>query len=370
MNFIPIAKPYIGNEEARAVYDQIQSGWISMGKKVEAFEELIQDYLDVEHAVAFSNGTATLHAGLLALGVKPGDEVIVPTLSYISSANAVLFCNATPVFVEENPKTFTVEAASIEKKITDKTKVIMPVDLKGMPVDYDTIMALAKKHGVKVLADSAESFGAVYKGKGVGGQADMHSFSMFANKSITAGEGGFITTDDDRIASFCRCFRNQGQSDRYRHVMVGHNYRMTDIAAAFAIEQVKRVEWIMAEKDKIAIFYNDYFKPQPLLAPPYVPEYVSRHSWYMYTLRVHETVDRDRMILKMREKGVDHRLSFPLIPLQPIYQELYGYAAGDFPVSERTFNTFLDIPCWVGMTHEEMEHVAKVVTDSAAQSIK
>jgi len=370
MSFIPIAKPYVGEEEAHAVFSQVMSGWISMGEKVREFESLLQEYTGAKHAVAFSNGTATLHTGLLALGVKPGDEVIVPSLSYISSANAVLFCNAEPVFAEENPKTFNVDVEALEKKITPRTKVIMPVDLKGMPVDYEPIMELAGKYGVGVLADSAESFGAIYKGKKVGSQAGMHSFSMFANKSITAGEGGFITTDDDDIAEFCRCFRNQGQKERYVHVMIGHNYRMTDIAAAFAIEQAKRVEWIMNEKSSIAAFYNDAFRDHPLLITPYVPDYVTRHSWYMYTLVTDPKVDRDLMASKMKQKGVDHRLSFPLIPLQPVYRELYGYKEGDFAVAEEIYNTFIDIPCWVGMKREELEYVVSVVIDAAENAVK
>lgn len=369
MNFIPIAKPYIGTEEADAVYNQVKSGWISMGGKVQKLEKILQEYIGVKHAIAFSNGTATLHAGLLALGVKPGDEVLVPCLSYISSANAVLFCNAKPVFVEEDPRTFNAEPEAFEKFITDKTKVIMPVDLKGMPVDYDAINALAAKYNIKVLADSAESFGAVYKSKKVGSQSNMHSFSMFANKSITAGEGGFITTNDDDLAEFCRCFRNQGQKDRYVHVMIGHNYRMTDISAAFAIEQTKRVEWFMEEKSKIADFYNIAFKDHPLLKTPYVPDYVNRHSWYMYTLVVDQKVDRDLMASKMKEKGVDHRLSFPLIPLQPIYRELYGYSNEDFPKSEEIFKRFIDIPCWVGLKSEELRYVANIVKQSAEESI-
>lgn len=370
MDFIPIAKPYIGIEEADSVYAQVKSGWISMGERVKQFESIVQDYLGVKHAIAFSNGTATLHAALIALGVKPGDEVLVPALSYISSANVVLFCSAHPVFAEENEKTFLVDAEEIEKKITSKTKAIMTVDLKGMPVDFDSIKVIAAKHSIPIISDSAESLGAKYKGGLVGNQVEVHSFSMFANKNITTGEGGIITTDSDDIADICRCFRNQGQSERYVHVMVGHNYRMTDIVAAIGIPQLNRVEYIMEEKNKIASKYSELFSNHRLITPPYIPEYVSRHSWYMYCLRLNENVNRDHVANLMIDNGVDYRLSFPPIHLQPVYREMYGYKEGDFPRSEKIFSQFIDIPCWVGMTDDQIQRVVDVVTSSVEKVAK
>ncbi len=368
MEFIPISKPTIGQEEIDSVSEQVKSGWISMGKRVQEFENTIQEHVGVKHAVAMSNGTATLHAALLALGVGPGDEVLVPSLSYISSANAVLFCGAQPVFVEENENTFTVDPAEFAKKTTSRTKVIMGVDLKGMPSDFDALNALSMSCRIPVLADSAESFGAKYKNKLVGSQALVHSFSMFANKNITTGEGGFITTNDDTVADLCRCIRNQGQAERYHHVMIGHNYRMTDVTAAIGIPQLKRIEHIMHEKNKIAQQYNEAFKDHPLITIPHLPGYVTRHSWYMYCIRVHETVERDDVTRLMTEKGVDFRLSFPPIPLQPVYRQLYGYRAGDFPRAENIFNSFIDIPCWAGMNKEHVDRVIEVVKKSVEQS--
>jgi perosamine synthetase len=369
MKFIPMANPYIGEEEAEAVYKQVKSGWLSMGKRVIEFEQMLQDYTGAKYAVAFANGTATLHAALLSVGVKEGDEVIVPSLSYISSANAVLFCGAKPIFVEEDPRTFNITAKGIEEKITSRTKAIMPVDLKGMSVDYDEINEIAKKYNLKIVADSAEAFGATYKNNIIGTQAEIHSFSMFANKNITCGEGGFITTNNEKLAKICKTVRNQGQSERYVHVMIGHNYRMTDYAAAIAIEQLKRIEWIMEKKQSLANKYNDLFKSDELFKTPFIPEYATRHSWYMYSLIVDKKVDRDKLIIKMKEKGVDSRLSFPLIPLQPIYKEMFGYKNGDFPQAEKIFKTFLDIPNFVQITVEQIERVADVIKKSARELI-
>lgn len=364
-----MANPFIGEEEAIAAYNQVKSGWISMGKRVEEFEDMLCEYTGAKYAVAFSNGTATLHASLIALGVKDGDEVIVPSLSYISSANAVLFCGAKPVFVEEDERTFNVTAEAIEQKITPKTKAIMPVDLKGMPVDYDEINKIAEKYNLRVVADSAESFGASYKDTLIGTQTEIHSFSMFANKNITCGEGGFITTNDKELADICKVIRNQGQSSRYVHTMIGHNYRMTDYAAAIAIEQLRRIEWIMDKKQHLAKKYDELFSRDELFNTPYIPDYATRHSWYMYCLIVDERVNRNKLINLMKEKGVDSRLSFPLIPLQPIYREMFGYKEGDYPKSEKIYNTFLDIPNWVQMPDEDIERVALVIKESARELI-
>jgi perosamine synthetase len=239
----------------------------------------------------------------------------------------------------------------------------MAVDLKGMPVDYDGLLAVCAERGVPLLADSAESFGAQYKGAKVGSQAPIHSFSMFANKSITTGEGGLVTTNDAGLAEVCRIVRNQGQSERYVHVMLGHNYRMTDISAAFGLEQLKRVEWFLAEKASIAARYDAAFAGHELIRTPHVPEYATRHTWYMYCLALDKGVDRDGLARFMRERGVDHRLSFPPIPLQPYYRERFGYKPGDFPRSEAIFQSFIDIPCWVGMTDAEVGRVAEAVLE-------
>lgn len=368
MDFIPIACPYIGEEDAQAVYEVVKSGWISMGKKVRELEDFVCDYIGVKHAVTFNNGTSSLHAALLAVGVESGDEVLVPTLSYISSANTILFCGATPVFCDAEPKTFNVTAVELQRRATSKTKAVMTVDLKGLPADYDSIMEFSQNNNIPIVSDSAESFGAVYKQKRVGGQCPIHSFSFFANKNITMGEGGMITTNDDELADKCRVVRNQGQSERYVHVVVGNNYRPTDYAAALGLEQVKRIEWIMEEKQKIAEYYNKAFKNHPLIEIPYVPEYATRHSWYMYCLTLAESIDRDKVVNILKENGVDSRLSFPPIHLQPIYREMFGYKEGDFELSEKIFSRFIDIPCWVNMGKARMERVIEYVFDAVEKA--
>ncbi len=358
---IPIANPSINNKEAKAAYDVIKKGWISMGKEVLDLENKIKKYLDVKHAILFNNGTSALHAALSFYNIGPGDEVIVPTLSYISSANVILYCGAKPVFCECDPKTFNVEPKHIIEKITKKTKAIITVDLKGMPVNYDKIKKEIKKYNLPLISDSAEAFGSIYKNKKVGSQFDFHSFSFFANKNMTLGEGGLVTTNKKKFADFLRIFRNQGQEGRYNHTYVGNNYRPTDYAAAIGKVQLKKIESVLIEKNKIAKIYNKAFKNINLVETPYLPNYVTRHTWYMYCLTFSDKINRDKIKDLINKKGIDTRLSFPPIHLQPVYKKKFGYKKGDFPVSEKVFNQFLDIPCWKGMGLKNINYIINVI---------
>jgi perosamine synthetase len=365
MEFIPIANTYIGDEEAQAVYDVVKSRWVSMGLKVKEFEQMVCDYTGAKFAVAMNNGTSTLHSILVVLGIGPGDEVILPTLTYISSANAVLYQGAKPVLCENDPDTFNVDPEHIKEKITPRTKAFMTVDLKGMPVDFDAFNALSKETGISFISDSAESLGAIYKGKKVGSQAWAHSFSFFANKNITTGEGGMITTNDEALYNKLLIIRNQGQEGRYNHTHLGNNYRMPDLLAAFGIEQFKRIDWLMEEKEKLARCYTESFSNLNGVEPPYVPSYVDRHSWYMYSIKV-DPERRDDILQQLHAKNIDTRLSFPPVHIQPYYQKKFGYQPMDFPVAYQTFKSFIDIPIWVGMGEERQEYIIKTLEEILA----
>lgn len=359
-DFIPIANTYIGEEEAKAVYEVVRSGWISMGEKVKTFESNVAKYIGSKHAVAMNNGTSTLQSLLIALGIGPGDEVILPTLTYISTANVILFQGAKPVFCECNPKTFNVEPEHILTKITKKTKAFITVDLKGMPVDYDPFVALSRKTGIPFIADSAESLGAIYKGSKVGLQATAHSFSFFANKNITTGEGGMITTNDGDLYNKLLIIRNQGQEGRYNHTWLGNNFRMTDLLAAFGIEQFKRIEWLLTEKEKLAHKYTMAFSDTNKVTPPFLPPYVNRHSWYMYSINVAKEI-RDPLLEHLKKNQIDTRLSFPPVHIQPYYRKQFGYAPSDYPISYDTYRSFIDIPIWVGMGEDRQDFVIKTI---------
>ena len=351
MEFIPIANPKITEEEAKAAYDVIKSGWISMGKKVEEFENNIADYLNVKHVIVMNNGTSTLNAALLALDIQPGDEIIVPSLTYISSANVVEYLGAKLVLCDNDINTFNVNVENIIK-----TKAFMTVDLKGLPINYDQFVKLSDETGIPFIADSAESFGATYKGKKVGSQALIHSFSFFANKNMTTGEGGACVTNNADLASKLRIIRNQGQEGRYNHTHLGNNFRMTDILAAIGIEQLKKIDYIQDEKVKLAEFYKKSFEKSKYVEPPFVPDYVDRPSWYMYGIKVNELY-RDKLLKYLENNFIECRLSFPPVHIQPYFKNKYNYLNDDYPIAYKSFKSFLDIPIWAGIGDEKLIYI-------------
>lgn len=357
---IPVADTYIGEEEANAVSEVVRSRWLSKGKKVEEFENNFKAYVNTKHAIAVNNGTAALHAALISTGIKQGDEVIIPNITFISTANVVLYEKAIPIIAEVNPKTYNIEADDIEKLITTKTKAVIIVDMNGMPVDYDSIIELCKKHSIQLIADSAESLGAAYKNRKVGSIAPIHIFSFFPNKNITTGEGGMITTNDDKTAEKIRMIINQGQDYRYHHIILGYNYRMTDIQAAIGIEQLKRINWIISEKQNIADKYNQALLGNDEIEIPFIPKYVTQHAWYMYPISL-KTKNRDEINRKLNEAGVETRLSFPPIHTQPYYKTTFGYSENSFPVSLNAWKNLIDIPIWVGIGDENQKYIIKTI---------
>ncbi len=359
---IPIAQPLIGDEEAKAVYDLIKSGWISMGKKVEEFEKLCSEYLDVKHSIAMNNGTSTLSALMTALEINSEDEVIIPNLTYISTANVVEYRSAKLVLADNDIKTFNIDANLIKKKITNKTKLVMTVDLKGQPVDYDGILELCNSKNIPFVSDSAESFGAKYNDKMVGSQALAHSFSFFANKNLTTGEGGLITTNDDNLAKKLRIIRNQGQEGRYNHTMLGNNFRMTDITAAIGIEQLKKIDNILTKKEKIAKLYDSLFNNFKNIKTPFVPEYSTQPTWYMYSISVEQKL-RNKLIEYLKSKSIDTRLSFPPISIQPYYKNKYKFNEVGLSNSIYNYNTFIDIPVSILMSEDDQKKVVKEIVN-------
>jgi perosamine synthetase len=359
---IPVANTNIGEEDAKAVYDVVKSAWVSMGKYVEDFETEFKKYTRAKNAIAVNSGTSALHLALAALDVKENDEVIIPSLTFISTANVILYQNAKPILAECDPTTYNITVNEIEKRITKKTKAIITVDMNGMPVDYDPILELAEKHALYVIADSAESLGAIYKNRKVGNIASIHCFSFFPNKNITTGEGGMITTADEELVEKMRMIRNQGQDSRYHHVTLGYNYRMTDIQAALGLEQLKKLDWVINEKEKIANRYTAAFEDAKNIKPPFVPEYVTQHAWYMYAISI-ENKDRDYIVKQLEQRDIETRLSFPPIHTQPLYQRLYGFNNESFPTTYNTWKRLIDIPIWANMDTNTQNYVIKAVID-------
>ena len=296
---IPVAAPVLDGREKEYVLECLSTSWISSnGRFIVEFEKAFADFCGVEHAVATNNGTTALHLALVSLGLKPGDEVIVPTLTYIASANAVRYCGAIPVFVDNHVPTFNMDPDAIQAKITERTKGILPVDLYGHPVDLDPILQIAEKNGLFVLEDAAEAVGARYKGRRLGGHGTCATFSFFGNKIITTGEGGMVTTNDGELAARLRLFRGQGMDpqQRYWFSVIGYNYRMTNIAAAIGLAQLERVDLHLAKRKLIAEGYNRRLTrySDRFLLP--TTEAWADHAYWMYTIILRESlmIDRDQ----------------------------------------------------------------------------
>jgi perosamine synthetase len=364
---IPVAEPVFSDAEADAVYEVLKSGWVTMGPKVEAFETAFAAYVGAKHAVAMFNGTITLHALLAALDIGPEDEVIVPTLTYISTPNVVMYQNAKLCLCECDPKTYNVRVEDLQKVVTPRTKAIVSVDMNGLPINYGPVADFAKKHGIHLIADSAESLGGKFLGQQIGTQALAHSFSFFGNKNITTGEGGMVTTNDDWLAGKLRILRNQGQQGRYNHTHLGFNYRMTEMQAAIGIIQLAGLEKRLDAKRRIVRWYNDYFSETDLIIPPHIPDNVD-HAWYMYPPSFDESVDRDKVVRALAAENIETRTSFPPVHIQPYYKERFSYKADDYPISVGAWQQLINLPISPLLKEHEVKRVAEATLSAVEKS--
>jgi dTDP-4-amino-4,6-dideoxygalactose transaminase len=362
--FIPVAQPDITEEDALFVAEAVRSGWVSNGPMIRRFESEFAAAVGAKHAIAVNNGTAALQVSLAALRVGPGDEVIVPSLTFISSANVVLYLGAKPVLVECDPATLNVTAEIIEAAITPKTKAIMPVEMNGIALDYAPLLELSKKHNIPIVADSAEALGSEYRGTRVGSQAPIHCFSFFPNKSITTGEGGMVTCSDDAMAERIGQLVNQGQDGRYNHVVLGFNFRMTEMQAALGISQLSRLGEQLHRKEKLALYYDQHLAGIPGLELAPRPEWSTAQSWYMYSVIVKDLEKRDQVVDYLMSVGVDTRLGFPPIHNQPYYRETFGYTADDLPISMKIWERKIDLPSWPKMSEDERKRVVAAVKEA------
>jgi len=363
--FIPISKAVLAGNELLYVTDCVQSTWVSsLGKYLTAFEEAFARFCGTEHAVACSNGTTALHLALLALGVGAGDEVIVPSLTYVATANAVVYCGGKPVFVDGEPDTWNLDPARIEGLITPRTKGIIVVHLFGHPVDMDAIQAIARRRGLFVLEDAAEAHGAEHGGRRVGSIGEMGTFSFFGNKIITTGEGGMITTNDRALADECRRLRNHGMDPKrkYWFETVGFNYRLTNVAAALGLAQLEKIDWHLEQRQHIARWYRDGLAGVPGLS--WQPEREGvRHVWWLFTVVLDETIPLTRFdaLAGLKARGIEGRqIVYPIHQLPP-YQDP-GHA-GRFPVVERVVDRGLHLPTWTGLTREQVRHICRSLTE-------
>ncbi len=363
---IPVADTEIGRPEELAVRDVVRSRWLSSGPRVKAFEEKFSRVVGGGEAVAVNNGTSALHVALMALGIGRGDEVIVPSLTFISSANVVLYQGAKPVLADCDPATYNITPEAIEKRITSRTKAVMPVDMNGMPYDYEGVAAVCRKKGIPIVADSAESLGAVYKGRKIGSIENIHCFSFFPNKNITTGEGGMVVTKSKAHAAKMRIYLNQGQEGRYNHTELGYNYRMNELQAAIGLCQLDRLPDVIRAKEAIARRYQKGFEGVAGVSTPHVPRYVSQHAWYMYSISVRAEI-RDRMVRDLADLNIQTRLSFPPVHIQAYYRRMFGCRPTDCPKSLEAWSRKIDIPIFRRLTVSEQSFVISSVKRLAAK---
>jgi perosamine synthetase len=356
----PIAcgAPTLDGRETEYVMECLQSSWISSnGRFIGDFEAAVAKFIGVRHAVAVNNGTTALHLALVAAGVGPGDAVLVPSLTYIASANAVTYCGARPVFVDSERDTLNLDPGALEAKITPRTRAIMPVHLYGHPVDMDPVIEVARRHGLMIIEDAAEAIGARYKGRSVGALGTCATFSFYGNKIVTTGEGGMVVTNDDGLAERLRLYRGQGMDParRFWFPVIGYNYRMTNVAAAIGLAQMERVEAHLAARRRLAEGYRRRLEALGAQIRLPVERPWAEHVYWMYTVLLgdHVEVERDAVMAAMQSDGIETRPVFYPMHILPPYAESGGYPNADWCAARG-----LSLPSHGGLTDDDLDRVA------------
>ena len=371
---IPVNEPLLGDRELEYITECLKTGWISSsGRFIEEFEDGWASYCGIKYGIAVSNGTTALHTAVACLDLNPGDQVIMPTFTIISCALAVIYNNAVPVLVDCDPKTWCMDVSSIEAKITDRTKAIMPVHIYGHPVDMDVVNEMAKKYNLVVIEDAAEAHGAEYLTqrnlpdpvwKHCGSLGHISAFSFYANKLITTGEGGMVLTDNPVYAEKAKSFRNLcfKPNKRFYHTDLGHNFRMTNLQAAIGLAQLERIDEIIAKKRWIGRAYTERLKDIPGIQLP-VEEPWARQVYWMYGIVLDNETKTDAVALaeKLKKIGIETRPFFLGMHEQPVFQNMGLFKNEKYPVSERLARQGLYMPSGLTITEEEIEIVCKEV---------
>ncbi len=365
INFIPVCEPVVGKKEEKYVLDCLRTNWISSkGKYVDRFAEEFAQFCGVKHCVLTTNGTTALHLALAALGVGPGDEVIIPAFTMIATAFAVSYTGAAPVLVDSEAETGNIDVAKIEEKITSRTKVILPVHIYGHPCEMGPIMKLAKKHQLFVVEDAAEAHGAEYKGKRCGGIGHLGCFSFYANKIITMGEGGAVVTNNKKIAERLKLLADLAHSPkkRFAHIAIGYNYRLTNLQAAIGVAQLEQVDKFIRARRRNAKLYNRLLKDVPGLRLPIEKE-GAKNVYWMYGVVVGNDfgMGRDDLMAALAKRGIGTRAFFVPMHQQPVYQKMGLFKGEKYPVAEDLGRRGLYLPSGSGLTPDQIEYVGQTI---------
>ena len=351
---IPIAKPVLGKEEEKAVIAVLRSGKISQGEVVEKFEDEFAKFCGTKYAIATDNGTSALMVALVSAEIGAGDEVITTPFTFIATANSIVFTGAKPVFVDIDPNTFNIDVKKIEEKITKKTKAILPVHLYGLMADMPAINEIAKKHKLVVIEDAAQAHGADIKGKRAGNWGNAATFSFYPTKNMTTGEGGMITTNDKNLAERAKLFRNQGMKRRYYHDVVGYNFRMTEIAAAIGIEQLKKLDKFNEKRIENADYLTFKMERRSDISTPRAPKGF-KHVYHQYTIR---SKNREKLLKLLKKSGIGFGIYYP-VPVNK-QKALKGFTNMVFPESEKSANEVISLPIHPSVSERELSRISKV----------
>ena len=352
---IPVARPDIDDAEIAAVTEVLRSGMLAGGRRVAELEERWADFIGVRHAIAVSNGTVAEMCIFAGMDLEPGDEVITVGHTFNATVSSILYAGATPVFVDIDPETYDIDPDQVAAAITPRTKAICPVHLFGLPADMDPLLELAERHGVVIVEDACQAHGAQYRGRRVG-SFGHGAFSLYGTKNMTTGEGGLITTDDDALADWIRLYRNQGMRERYRHDILGYNFRLTDIAAAIGLCQLDKLERNTARRQAIAKRYDEAFADLPVVVPSVPAD--RTHVYHQYTLDVGPA--RDAIVADLAAAGVSTGIYYPI----PVHRQPYVLALGihaDLPVTDRAAARSLSLPMFPGLADADQTTVIGAV---------
>lgn len=361
-NFYPVAKPILNGNEKKYVADCIDSTWISSaGSYIEKFEEKFAEFCGVKYAISVMNGTVALHLALLAIGVKPGDEVIVPTFTYVATANSVKYVGAKPVFVDCDPLTWNIDTEKIKQAITPKTKGIIVVHIYGQPCEMDEIRHIAEENKLFLIEDAAEAHGALYHGRKVGSLSDIATFSFFGNKIITTGEGGMVLTNNEILAAKMRQLKGQGMDPkrRYWFPIIGYNYRMTNVQAALGLAQLENIEWHLSQRERVYLTYRKYLSSrEDIIFQGELND--TKSSYWMISVIIDKPgLNRDLLMKKMLEHGIETRPFFYPMHILPPYKRTSRNQT--FPVADSIYGRGINLPSYGTLTEEDIQYIANTL---------
>ena len=375
---IPFHKPYITEDEISGVLNALKSGWITMGPKTMEFEDRFREYIGSRNAISMNSCTACLHLALKAIGLKEGDEVIVPTITFTATAEVITYFNARPVLVDVDRETCNIDINEIEKKITKSTKAIIPVHYAGQPCDMDEIFDIAKKYNLFVIEDAAHAIPASYKERKIGTLGDMTCFSFYATKPLTTGEGGMVTTENDIWADKLKILRLHGISKDawkrytnegswyYEVVDAGYKYNTTDLHAALGLAQLKKVDWMYELREEISGKYSEAFRHLHEVIPPSVKN-DRKSAWHLYVLKLNLEmlrIERNQFVEELKNRGIVTSVHFIPLYRHPYYQDVLSHNSKEFPASEWIYERIVSLPIYPGMSADNVEYVADTIEET------